>query len=134
MKTMTRLMAHQRKTGLSTATPTVMGEPVQGESFMKMESTYLTKGKGEMPKAGDRFRMLFWGLEHCRIVLMSTFTAWLPRKSYFSDMASATYGSITQDMVGKLQQNGGIKLKAAGNHRRSHSGRYYPVLKHRMGM
>jgi len=81
MKTMTRLMAHQKKNGYTTATPTLPeGRDIQAEPFMKMQSTYLTKGKGSMPKAGDKY-------------------PWLPRGSYFSDMWDATNGKITQDIA-----------------------------------
>ena len=81
MKTLTRLMAHQRKHGYLAATPTISKErDIQAVPFMKMDSTYLLKGRGEMPKAGDKY-------------------PWLARGSYFSDMRDATWGDITQDMV-----------------------------------
>jgi len=81
MKTLTRLMAHQRKHGYLTATPTISKErDIQAVPFMKMDSTYLLKGRGEMPKAGDKY-------------------PWLARGSYFSDMRDATWGDITQDIT-----------------------------------
>jgi len=77
-KTMNRMMKYQRQNNYAAAIPTAPQDVTQ-QSFMKMTSTYLLKGKGDMPAAGDRY-------------------PWLPRASYFSDMWDAKYGSIQQDM------------------------------------
>jgi len=79
-KTFTRLVQQLRQEGATSVTPVVKGHNVKKTSFMKMESTYLLKGRGNMPSAGDVY-------------------PWLPRGNYFSDMWDATYGSISTDVV-----------------------------------
>jgi cation diffusion facilitator CzcD-associated flavoprotein CzcO len=82
-KTLTRLMSKLDEQGQRSATPVVPddnGVIMNRVSFMKMQSTYLTKGRGDMPSAGDKY-------------------PWLPRGNYFSDMWDATYGNVTQDIV-----------------------------------
>ncbi|KAL7007165.1 hypothetical protein EMMF5_003391 [Cystobasidiomycetes sp. EMM_F5] len=83
-KTLTRLLAHLQTHSLTSATPAIpKGEVIKASNFMKMESTYLLKGRGDMPGAGDKY-------------------PWLPRGNYFTDMWDATFGSIKQDIVSKL--------------------------------
>lgn len=72
-KSFTRLYAE-------TPTATPVCPPMKAVPFMKMQSTYLLKGRGSMPSAGDKY-------------------PWLPRGNYFSDIWEATYGSIRKDMV-----------------------------------
>ena len=82
-KTLTRLMSRLDEQGQRSATPVVPddnGVIMNRVSFMKMQSTYLTKGRGDMPSAGDKY-------------------PWLPRGNYFSDMWDATYGNVMQDIV-----------------------------------
>jgi hypothetical protein len=82
-KTLTRLMSKLDEQGQRSATPVVPddnGVIMNRVSFMKMQSTYLTKGRGDMPSAGDKY-------------------PWLPRGNYFSDMWDATYGNVMQDIV-----------------------------------
>jgi hypothetical protein len=74
-------MKRQRKNGYAAAVPTVSADNnVEVVPFMKMNSTYLLKGRGDMPSAGNQY-------------------PWLPRASYFSDMWEAKYGSLDRDMV-----------------------------------
>lgn len=81
-KTLTRLMKRTLENGRTSATPTLPND-VNPRPFMEMTSTYLLKGRGEMPSGGDRY-------------------PWLPRRNYFSDIWDATYGDVTKDIVSRL--------------------------------
>jgi len=78
-KTLTRMLKALEKNGGKSATPT-LPDGVQAQPFMQMASTYLLKGRGQMPSGGDRY-------------------PWLPRRNYFSDLWDAKYGDITKDVV-----------------------------------
>lgn len=80
-KTLTRLMKRTLKEGRASATPT-LPPGVNAKPFMEMSSTYLLKGRGEMPSGGDRY-------------------PWLPRRNYFSDIWDATYGDVSKDIVSR---------------------------------
>lgn len=78
-------MAYQKKHGYTSATATVKeGNVVKEAKLFDMDSTYLTKGRGEMFKAGDRY-------------------PWKARQGYFQDMWRSTYGSLNDDMVRQSQ-------------------------------
>jgi hypothetical protein len=79
-KTFTRLFGELQERGSTSATPTATGPPIETTPFMRMQSTYLLKGRGAIPTAGDRY-------------------PWLPRGNYFKDMWDAAHGSITTDIV-----------------------------------
>ena len=80
-KTLTRLMARLKESGQRSVTPVVPRDNGMKQlPFMKMQSTYLLKARGNMPSAGDKY-------------------PWLQRGSYFGDIWDATYGSVTQDIV-----------------------------------
>ena len=77
-------MAYQKKHGYTSATATVKeGNVVKEAKLFDMDSTYLTKGRGEMFKAGDRY-------------------PWKARQGYFQDMWRSTYGSLNEDMVSRF--------------------------------
>lgn len=78
-KTLTRMLKRLKVDGITSATPT-LPDGVHPQPFMQMSSTYLLKGRGEMPTGGDRY-------------------PWLPRRNYFSDMWDATFGDISRDIV-----------------------------------
>jgi cation diffusion facilitator CzcD-associated flavoprotein CzcO len=81
LKTLTRVMDALQRSGRSSATPCLApGSQVQRVPFMKMKSTYLLRGNGEMPYAGDR-------------------GPWVRRGSYFGDLWGATYGDVMEDLV-----------------------------------
>ena len=82
-KTLTRLMARLKESSQRSVTPVVPRDSGMKQlPFMKMQSTYLLKARGNMPSAGDKY-------------------PWLQRGSYFGDIWDATYGSVTQDIVSR---------------------------------
>ena len=81
LKTLTRVVDRLQGAGRTSATPSLpRGSQVQRVPFMKMKSTYLLRGNGEMPFAGDR-------------------GPWVRRGSYFGDLWGATYGDVMEDLV-----------------------------------
>lgn len=78
-KTLTRMLKKLEKSGRASATPT-LPQGIHSQAFMQMSSTYLLKGRGEMPSGGDKY-------------------PWLSRRNYFSDMWDATYGDVAKDIV-----------------------------------
>jgi cation diffusion facilitator CzcD-associated flavoprotein CzcO len=80
-KTLTRMIELLRKTGSSSVTP-IMPDGVRRRPAMMMSSTYLLKGKGEMPRSGSKY-------------------PWLGRRNYFVDMWDAMFGDVTKDMVSR---------------------------------
>lgn len=81
--TLTRVMDQLLKSRRLSATPCVpRGKEVNRVPFMKMRSTYLLRGNGQMPHAGDR-------------------GPWVRRGSYFSDLYGARYGDVVEDLVSR---------------------------------
>ena len=78
-KTLTRMISMLKKNGRTSATPTLPAG-VQAQPFMQMSSTYLLKGRGQMPTGGNQY-------------------PWLPRRNYFSDLFDAKYGDVSKDIV-----------------------------------
>lgn len=76
----TRLLNYMKKNGYASATPTVDRQRPMGEQpVLNLNSTYIVRAKGALPKTGDR-------------------APWLPRSTYFSDLWQARFGSLTRDM------------------------------------
>jgi cation diffusion facilitator CzcD-associated flavoprotein CzcO len=88
-KNLVRLLAQTQRSRSLSATPRSLAQ-TEVTPFMKLQSTYLLKGRGHMPKAG-------------------TVYPWLPRGSYFGDMWDATWGDISKDIVSLK-----LALKAGG--------------------
>lgn len=77
----TRLLNKMQKEGISQATPTLdEASNMQSQSVLNLNSTYIVKAEGGLPKAGDR-------------------APWLPRSYYLRDIWESKYGSITKDML-----------------------------------
>jgi len=73
----TRLLKHMDKKGISSATPYLRDSTTMKVlPTLNLNSTYITKAKGVMPKAGD-------------------VGPWRPRSNYFSDFWSAKYGDLS---------------------------------------
>ncbi|GAB7352662.1 hypothetical protein MBLNU459_g3027t1 [Dothideomycetes sp. NU459] len=77
----TRLLNKMKNEGISQATPTLDASSKMGnQSILNLNSTYVVKAKGDLPKAGDR-------------------APWLPRSHYLTDLWESKYGNISQDML-----------------------------------
>lgn len=77
----TRLLNKMTKEGTTQATPTFdETSAMNDQSVFNLNSTYVVKAKGSMPKAGDR-------------------APWLPRSHYIRDMWESLYGDINKDMI-----------------------------------
>jgi cation diffusion facilitator CzcD-associated flavoprotein CzcO len=75
-----RLLKVMRSKGVSSATPRVPDESkLNVRPVLNLNSTYVERGKGEMPKAADK-------------------APWLPRSTYFSDLWEAQHGNIEQGL------------------------------------
>jgi len=75
-----RLLRYMKDQGITAAIPRLEHpESMKTVPALNITSTYVVRGKGELPKTGDK-------------------APWLPRDTYFSDLWGAQYGSITQGM------------------------------------
>lgn len=74
----TRMLNQMRKEGVVEVTPRRSAQEKQSmreAQMLRLNSTYVTKGKDAVPKAGNQGQ-------------------WLPRRNYFKDILSAWYGDI----------------------------------------
>lgn len=76
-----RLIKYLESHGYQSATPRVTGEKknMKPGPWLNLNSTYVQKAKGELPKAGDQ-------------------APWLPRQNYLTDYWMAKWGTLSQDM------------------------------------
>jgi cation diffusion facilitator CzcD-associated flavoprotein CzcO len=75
---MTRMITRMKKEGVVEVTPHQSAEEkktMQESSLLRLNSTYVQKGKSELPKSGDRGQ-------------------WVPRSYYFKDILMAWFGDI----------------------------------------
>lgn len=75
-KLVCRLLKHMNSHGMTSAVPRVADEDMETQPVLNLNSTYIVKAKGSMPKAGN-------------------VAPWLPRANYFRDFWEAKWGSIT---------------------------------------
>lgn len=76
-----RMLNYQKKKGFAAATPTVKpGAVMVDKPILALQSTYLQRGMGHMPRAGDK-------------------GPWRPRSMYLLDLWDALYGNIANDMA-----------------------------------
>jgi cation diffusion facilitator CzcD-associated flavoprotein CzcO len=76
----TRLLKHMDKNGISQAVPRVdSNSNMEDRSVLNLNSTYVVKAEGDLPKAGNM-------------------APWLPRSHYLKDLWEVKFGSITKDM------------------------------------
>ncbi|KAF2430049.1 monooxygenase flavin-binding family protein-like protein [Tothia fuscella] len=95
----TRLLNYMAKNGFKAAVPRVEeGEEMESTPMLNLNSTYLQRASGMMPKSGNKGQ-------------------WRPRTNYFSDMSAARWGDITSglEFLGKgteeKQENGRVNGK-----------------------
>ncbi|PQE24392.1 flavin-binding monooxygenase protein [Rutstroemia sp. NJR-2017a BVV2] len=75
-----RMLKHMDSNNFFAAIPRVQrGESLKPKPMLNLNSTYIEKAKGLLPKGGDK-------------------GPWVPRTNYFVDYWVARYGSLTQDM------------------------------------
>ncbi|TVY84703.1 FAD-containing monooxygenase EthA [Lachnellula suecica] len=75
-----RLLKYLQKNKLSSVAPKLSDkEGVKEQSMLNLNSTYIEKAKGTLPRAGDR-------------------GPWLPRSNYFTDMWRVAYGNLTKGL------------------------------------
>jgi hypothetical protein len=75
---MTRMITRMKKEGVVEVTPhqsETEKKTMQESSLLRLNSTYVQKGKSELPKSGDRGQ-------------------WVPRSYYFKDIMMAWFGDI----------------------------------------
>jgi cation diffusion facilitator CzcD-associated flavoprotein CzcO len=85
---MTRLLKYMDKQGVLSATPRVKeGEKLKSQPLLNLNSTYIEKAKGLLPKAGN-------------------LGPWKPRANYLVDHWVASHGALTTDLDFK-----GVKSK-----------------------
>lgn len=76
----TRLLNYNKKHGFTSAVPRLEDpDSVKEVQVLNLNSTYVVRAKGDLPKAGDK-------------------APWLPRSTYFTDLFEAKFGSITSGM------------------------------------
>jgi len=77
---LTRLLNHMKTKNITSAVPGLGGSaPMKDVQVLDLNSTYIVKAQGTLPKAGSR-------------------APWLPRSNYLRDMWESWYGSLTKDM------------------------------------
>lgn len=77
----TRLLKYMKARGLSSAVPR-LGDKWEGMKtlpLMNLASTYVARGAKDLPRTGDK-------------------APWLPRRTYFADLWSAKFGSLTEGL------------------------------------
>jgi len=74
----TRLLNHMKSNDYTSATPHVdQSQPLKERNLLELNSTYIVKAKGALPKGGDRW-------------------PWLPRTMYLRDLWEAKHGAYTE--------------------------------------
>lgn len=75
-----RLLEYMEENGISSVTPKVTDSwDLKPTQLLNLNSTYIEKAKGEMPKAGNK-------------------GPWLPKQSYFTDYWKACFGNLTDGL------------------------------------
>jgi len=79
-QTVCRLMKHMDSINASSAVPRVpVGQKIKSTPVLNLNSTYIEKAKGMLPRAGD-------------------VAPWLPRANYLADYWVSNYGDVTKGM------------------------------------
>jgi cation diffusion facilitator CzcD-associated flavoprotein CzcO len=75
-----RLLKYLEKNKMSSVAPKISeNENLKGQSMLNLNSTYIEKAKGKLPKAGNK-------------------GPWLPRSNYLTDVWRAAYGNLTKGL------------------------------------
>jgi hypothetical protein len=82
-----RLLKHMDSLKATSAVPRLPdGQKVKPQPVLNLNSTYIEKAKGLLPKAGD-------------------VAPWLPRANYLTDYWTSNYGNVTTDLeFGKVMK------------------------------
>jgi len=76
----TRLLKHMKANGYSSATPHIDNPTtIQEQQVLNLTSTYIKRGRDQLPKAGD-------------------VAPWLPRTTYFNDIWVAMRGDLKKGL------------------------------------
>jgi hypothetical protein len=79
-QTVCRLLKHMDSHNASSAVPRVpSGQKIKPTPVLNLNSTYIEKSKGQLPKAGD-------------------VGPWQPRANYLADYWTSNYGNVTTDL------------------------------------
>ncbi|KAE9366831.1 monooxygenase flavin-binding family protein-like protein [Stipitochalara longipes BDJ] len=79
-QTVCRLMKHMNSINASSAVPRLpVGQKIKSAPVLNLNSTYIEKAKGQLPRAGD-------------------VAPWLPRANYLADYWTSNYGNVTTGM------------------------------------